>query len=61
MATAIGNSTSVPYQPPTHGADQQRQVSSKNRDGDQNQSKVQEIEKPTATAGGVGTFINTKA
>ncbi|GJJ04292.1 hypothetical protein RugamoR64_48300 [Duganella rhizosphaerae] len=59
MTTAIRSSTSVPYTPPAQAAQPQRV--GQDSDGDNDGSKVGEIEKPKATTGTVGTIIDTKA
>ncbi|MES2160130.1 MAG: hypothetical protein V4476_03140 [Pseudomonadota bacterium] len=60
MTTAIRSSTSVPYTPPAQAAVQPQRVG-QDSDGDNDGSKVGEIEKPKATTGTVGTIIDTKA
>ncbi|RFP08503.1 hypothetical protein D0T25_31910 [Duganella sp. BJB488] len=60
MTTAIRSSTSVPYTPPAQATAQAQRVG-QDSDGDNDGSKVGEIEKPKATTGAVGTIIDTKA
>lgn len=61
MASAIGSSTSVPYTPPASVASQQVKAGGRDSDGDNDGSRVGEVEKPKATSGTVGTMINTTA
>lgn len=61
MAPAIDSSSSVTYAPAIPVAPQQTKTSAKDSDGDNNASKVGEVEKPKATSGNVGTQVNTTA
>lgn len=61
MTSAIGSSTKATYIPPVQTSAQPAKVGGKDSDGDNDGSKVGEIEKPKATSGPVGTIINTTA
>lgn len=60
MTSAIASSTKVAYAPPVQTSAQPANLG-KDSDGDNDGSKVGEIEKPKATSGPVGTIIDTTA
>ena len=55
MTSAIGSSTKAAYPPPVQASAQPAIVRGKDSDGDNDGSKVAEIEKPKASSGPVGT------
>ena len=61
MTSAIGSSTQATYTPPVSATLQPAQVAGKDSDGDNDGSRVGEVEKPKATSGSIGTIINTQA
>ncbi len=61
MTSAIGSSTTATYTPPVQTSAQAARVAGGDRDGDNDGSKVGEIEKPKATSGTIGTTIDTTA
>ena len=61
MASEINSSTGVNYTPPSTVASQQPKASSRDSDGDNDGSKVGEVEKPKASPGNTGLVINTTA
>lgn len=60
MAATIESSTSAQFVPPAPVAPQQVKAAGKESDGDNDGSKVGEVEKPKATAT-LGNIVNTTA
>jgi hypothetical protein len=61
MTSIIGSSTNVSQIQPVPPVAQQIKPSAKDSDGDNDGSKVGEVDKPAAISGSVGTIVNTKA
>lgn len=61
MTSAISNATKASYTPPVQTTPVNSNVVAKDADGDNDGSKVGEIEKPKATSGSLGTNIDTTA